>query len=196
MRSTGNARTLPLSESSELSPMSPYAVGKLMAENICAYWAGISDYKIIVARPFTHIGPGQSDRFSISSFAKQIAQIKSGFVDTVIKVGNLDTTRDFTDVRDIVSAYWLLLAKGESGETYNICSGTERSIKATLVRMIELSGIDISIEVDNARLRAVQQKRSVGNPEKVKRLTSWECVFTPDETLENMISHWMGRVSI
>lgn len=189
-----DATTLPLSESSELSPMSPYAVGKLTAENICSYWAKTSEYKIIVARPFTHIGPGQSDRFSISSFAKQIAQIKSGCVDPVIKVGDLETTRDLTDVRDIVSAYWLLLAQGASGEIYNICSGTEISIRATLERLVQLSGVDISIEVDTARLRGAQQQRVWGNSDKVRRLTSWECKFTLDETLESMISHWMGKV--
>jgi GDP-4-dehydro-6-deoxy-D-mannose reductase len=191
-----DAKTLPLSENSKLSPMSPYAVGKLTAENICSYWAKISSYKIIVARPFTHIGPGQSDRFSISSFAKQIAQIKSGRIDPVIKVGNLETTRDLTDVRDIVSAYWLLLEKGATGEIYNISSGMETSIRATLKRLIQLSDIDISIKVDSTRLRAAQQQRILGNSDKVRRLTSWERKFILDETLKSMISHWMAKVSL
>lgn len=191
-----DARTLPLSESSKLSPMSPYAVGKLMAENICLYWANISRFKIIVARPFTHIGPGQSDRFSISNFAKQVAQIKSGCVDPVIKVGNLETTRDFTDVRDIVSAYWLLLEKGVSGEIYNVCSGAEISIRIMIERLIQLSGIDISIEIDTTRLRVSQQQRILGSSDKIRRATSWEPKFKLDETLESMISYSMKKSSV
>ena len=187
---------LPLSEISNSFPMSPYAVGKLMAENICLYWAKISEFKIIIGRPFTHIGPGQLDRFSISNFAKQIAQIKCGNVAPIMKVGDLETTRDFTDVRDVVAAYWLLLEKGETGEIYNICSGTEISVRAVLDRLIKLSCMDISIEIDPNRLRTSQQQRILGSSEKIRTIILWKTNFSLDETLQSMIRYWVGKFSL
>ncbi len=187
---------LPLTELSDTCPMSPYAVGKLIAENICLYWAQTSEFKIVIVRPFTHIGPGQSARFSISSFAKQVAQIKSGKVASIISVGDIETTRDFTDVRDVVSGYWLLLEKGVSGEIYNICSDSEICLRVVLERLIHLSGIDISIEVDPNLLRVSQQDRILGSSKKIRTITSWKCNFSLDDTLRSMIRYWLENHSL
>lgn len=184
-----NPSELPLDEESLINPMSPYSVGKIAAEYLCAYWQKINKFKVIIARPFTHIGPGQSDRFSIASFAKQISNIIEQKANPVIKVGDLNTTRDFTDVRDIVDAYWLLLKFGEGGEIYNVCSGQERKISYMLDSLILLSNKDIKIEIDSDRLRVSEQKRLFGNAEKLFKKTGWTPKINHEKTLEDMLNH-------
>ena len=187
--------TLPLLENSILSPMSPYAVGKIAAEYLCLYWQKNSDMNVVVARPFTHIGPGQSDRFSISSFAKQISQIMLGKKNPVIKVGNLDTTRDFTDVRDIVVAYWLLLKDGKYGEIYNVCSENEVKVRSILQNLINLSGRKITIEIDSERVRSSEQKRVLGCSKKLQEATGWERKIEITDTLTSMLNYWLEKGS-
>lgn len=187
------ASELPLSENSLIRPMSPYSVGKIAAEYLCLYWQTVSNFKIMVARPFTHIGPGQSDRFSIASFAKQTSEIIRSKKDSVIKVGDLNTTRDFTDVRDIVDAYWLLLEFGTSGETYNICSGTERKVSRMLDFLICLSNKDIKIKEDPNRLRNFEQKRIFGNAEKLYKATGWKPKINYQKTLEDMLNYCLYK---
>src|SRR5207302_554158 len=115
---------LPITEEHPSKPRSPYAVSKVAAEALCSQWSQTeTDIEIVVARPFVHIGPGQSDRFVISNFARQIIEIKRTRREALVEVGDIDVTRDFTDVRDVVRAYELLLARGVPGEVYNICSG-------------------------------------------------------------------------
>jgi len=184
---------LPLLESSILSPMSPYAVGKIAAEYLCSYWQKKNDLHVVIARPFTHIGPGQSDRFSISSFTKQIAQIMCDVKAPIIKVGNIETTRDFTDVRDIVSAYWQLLKQGKAGEIYNVCSEKELSVRSVLESLIELSEREITIEIDSSRLRSSEQQRLLGCSSKIQKATGWETKYGMTETLNTMINYWVEK---
>jgi GDP-4-dehydro-6-deoxy-D-mannose reductase len=103
--------------------MNPYAVSKVAAEALCYQWSQTADFKIVMVRPFNHIGPGQSERFALSDFAKQVTEIKLRRHEPLLHVGDIDVTRDFTDVRDIVRAYGLLLEHGKNGEVYNVCSG-------------------------------------------------------------------------
>ena len=116
---------LPIRETQPLRPRNPYAVSKVAAEALCYQWSQTGPFEVVMARPFNHIGPGQSERFAISDFAKQIAEIKLGRRPPKLAAGDIDVTRDFTDVRDVVRAYLLLLDKGRSGEAYNVCSGIE-----------------------------------------------------------------------
>lgn len=185
---------LPVDEQALLRPMSPYSVSKAATEALCHQWSQTEQFEVVTARPFTHIGPGQSDRFAISNFAKQIAEISIGKKTPVIKVGNLHATRDITDVRDVVRAYRLLLEKGRNGETYNICSGREIGIKALLNELIELAGIEISVEPDESLMRNAEQKRVYGSYEKIHNETGWDPLVSINQTLADTLSYWVDML--
>ena len=144
---------LPVAETRLPAPRNPYSVSKLAAEALCYQWTATEGMDIVLARPFNHIGWGQSDRFVLSNFARQIVEIRQGRRGPAVAVGDIDVTRDFTDVRDVVHAYFALFASGASGEVYNVCSGRDRSIRSLLDRLAELAGVAITIEQDRARLR-------------------------------------------
>tara|TARA_B100000780_G_C21126955_1_gene457740 strand:- start:808 stop:1707 length:900 start_codon:yes stop_codon:yes gene_type:complete len=188
-----DASKLPLNEDSLLMPMSPYSVGKIAAELLCTYEHMVNNFNTIIARPFTHIGPGQSSRFSIASFSNQISKIIQSKQDPFIKVGDLSTTRDFTDVRDIVDAYWLLLKHGKSGEIYNVCSGKERKISSLLDKLIYLSNQSIEVKIDPSRLRKAEQQRILGNANKLEKATGWKPNIDYEDTLNDMLSYWLQK---
>ncbi len=181
---------LPVAETRLAAPRNPYAVSKLAAEALCYQWTITEAMDIVLARPFNHIGRGQSERFVVSDFARQITEIRQGGRKPVVAVGDIDVTRDFTDVRDVVRAYFALLAAGSSGEVYNVCSGHETSIRAVLERLATLSGVEIAIEQDPARLRRAEQRRMCGNPAKLKRATGWEAITPLDDSLAEMLRYW------
>ena len=156
---------LPIDEKSPLIPTSPYSVAKIATEYLCNQWSITEGFNIITARPFTHIGKYQSDKFSISSFSKQIAEIKLGLKKPELKVGDLSPSRDFTDARDTVKAYWSLLENGIPGEIYNICSNKEISMRLMLKRLIEISQINIDIKEENSRFK----KKNLSEQEAVMR---------------------------
>lgn len=185
---------LPVNEEASLRPMSPYSVSKVATEALCFQWSQTEDFKIVTARPFTHIGPGQSDRFAISNFAKQLAQISLGKRDPVMIVGNLHATRDITDVRDVVSAYGMLLERGCNGKAYNICSGIEISINTILNELIELSELKVKIELDDSLLRNFEQKRIYGTYEKIYRETNWKPIIPLRQTLLDTLSYWVDKL--
>jgi GDP-4-dehydro-6-deoxy-D-mannose reductase len=186
--------TLPLCESSSrLIPMSPYAVGKIAAEYLCQHWHQRHGIKIIIARPFTHIGPGQSDQFAISSFARQIAQIVLGLHEPIMRVGNLNTTRDLTDVRDIVRAYWSLIDRGHLGEIYNVCSGIERNIGDVLQELISASGHSIQVESDPTKLRKHDQQRIKGSFNKINNDIGWRPEIDFSTTLKDLLEYWVDE---
>jgi GDP-4-dehydro-6-deoxy-D-mannose reductase len=186
--------SLPLNEEATLRPMSPYSVSKVSTEALCFQWSQTENFEIVTARPFTHIGPGQSDRFAISNFAKQLAEISLGKRDPVINVGNLHATRDITDVRDVVNAYGLLLGKGCNGQAYNVCSGVEISINTVLNELIELTGLEVSIESDDSLLRKVEQKRIYGTYEKICKETNWKPMIPLRKTLADTLSYWVEKL--
>lgn len=185
---------LPISEAAALRPMSPYAVAKVAAEFLSYQWNGCEQFRIVTARPFTHIGPGQSARFAVSNFAKQIAEIRLGIREPVLHVGDLFTTRDFTDVRDTVRAYRMLLERGEGGETYNVCSGREVGMRDVLDQLIAGAGMDIRVETDANMLRAAEQRRLLGTYEKLKRATGWEPEIGLARTLPDMLDFWLHEL--
>lgn len=182
---------LPLTESSPLRPMSPYAVAKLASEFLCHQWWQSEGLEIMIARPFTHIGPGQSERFAISNFSRQIAEIMLGRRKPVMHVGDLSTTRDFTDVRDTVRAYRSILQSGEPGEIYNVCSGTETSLHKMLINLLEKSGVNIRVETDATIQRASEQRRLLGSFEKLKTISNWQPRIRIEETLIDTLEYWL-----
>lgn len=181
---------LPVAETRLPAPRNPYAVSKLAAEALCYQWTVTESMRIVLARPFNHIGWGQSERFVVSDFARQIAKIRQGRRKPVVAVGDIDVTRDFTDVRDVVHAYFALLAAGSPGEVYNVCSGHETSIRTVLERLAALAGVEVAIERDPARLRKAEQRRMCGNPAKIEHATGWTATTPLDESLSAMLRYW------
>ena len=181
---------LPISETEPLRPMSPYSVNKAAIEALCYQWSQVESFEILVTRSFTHIGPGQSDRFAISNFAKQIAEIKLGRREPVLYVGDLEATRDYTDVRDIVRAYDLLLQKGTNGDIYNVCSGEERPTKLLLNKLLDISGVTATVSRDSSRARASEQRRVCGDNKKLVKDTGWNQSISLDTTLSDILSYW------
>lgn len=185
---------LPVAEERPMKPLSPYAVAKTASEALCFQWSNSEQFKIIVARPFNHIGPGQSNRFAIADFGRQIAMIKLGMAAPILSVGDIDTTRDLTDVRDVVAAYETLLNFGENGEIYNVCSGTERTIRSVIERMCQLAGVTVQIHQDPERLRRSEQRRVRGDNSKIKNATGWSVTYSIDETLTSILDDWVRRL--
>jgi GDP-4-dehydro-6-deoxy-D-mannose reductase len=182
---------LPLKETLPLSPKNPYAASKGAAELLCLQYVNGYSLDIVVARPFNHIGPHQSDLFSVSNFARQCALISLNKKEPVIKTGNINTYRDFLDVNDVIGAYFLLLYKGISGEIYNVCSGRPLKMSYILEKLISFVGKDIKIETDSQRLRAVDIIKIYGDNSKLKNNTGFKINYDIDLTLLNIYNYWL-----
>ncbi|MDR3623869.1 MAG: GDP-mannose 4,6-dehydratase [Chlamydiales bacterium] len=181
---------LPIIESQLLKPRNPYAVSKVSAEALCYQWSLSEQFDIVMARPFNHIGPFQSDRFVVSSFAKQIMQIKLKIQEPVIDVGDIYVTRDFTDVRDVVDAYLLLLEKGENSEVYNVCTGVEHSLECILKELLKIAQVDASIGTSKNLMRPSEQRRMRGSFQKLKDHTGWSPKIPFHKTLQDILNGW------
>jgi GDP-4-dehydro-6-deoxy-D-mannose reductase len=186
---------LPIREDYLLRPLNPYAVSKVSAEALCYQWSQSGSFRIVMARPFNHIGPRQSERFVVPCLAKQIAEIGAGLRPNEILHGDIDVTRDFTDVRDVVRAYLLLLELGQNGEIYNVCSGIERSPRELLERLLSLSGIKAKVKRDENRMRSSEQRRASGSFEKLQAHTSWKPEIGIDQSLSDILAFWLERVA-
>jgi GDP-4-dehydro-6-deoxy-D-mannose reductase len=186
---------LPIKETNPLRPLSPYAVSKVGQDYLAYQYFKSFDLKAVRTRGFNHDGPRRGDVFVSSNFAKQLVEVEKGKKPAVIQVGNLEARRDFSDVRDIVRGYWLALERCEPGEVYNICSGKDYSIQAVLDRLIELSGIEVRVEQDPARLRPSDVPLLLGDHSKFKKATGWEPEISYDQTLQDMLDHWRERVT-
>jgi GDP-4-dehydro-6-deoxy-D-mannose reductase len=190
-----SANELPVRETAAVRPMSPYAVSKAATEALCYQWSQTEQFEIVTARSFTHIGPGQSDKFAISNFAKQIAEILSRKREPVMHVGDLQTTRDLTDVRDVVHAYRSLLEKGRNGEAYNICSGAEFTLRSIVDELIRFANVPITIRQDEKLWRKAEQRRTCGSFEKIRQETGWSPKITLTRTLQDTLSYWRERLA-
>jgi GDP-4-dehydro-6-deoxy-D-mannose reductase len=186
---------LPVSERQLPAPRNPYAVSKLAAEALCRQWAYTEALDVVIARPFNHIGPGQSERFVVSDFARQVARIAAKGVDPVIHTGDIDVTRDFTDVRDVVRAYFSLLDCGRTAEVYNVCSGREVSIRALLERLGNLARVDISVRADPNRTRRAEQRRMWGDASKIRSATGWQPAIPLDDSLRDILDYSKNKVN-
>lgn len=185
---------LPLRETNLLRPMNPYAVSKAAAEMLCYQWSVTGGFVVMMVRSFNHIGPGQSERFVVSSLARQIVNIKLGRAPAAIVAGDLEVSRDFLDVRDVVRAYALLLEKGQSGEVYNVCSGRETVLRALLDRMLAIAGVRAEVRIEEALLRKTDRKRVYASCEKLKRQTGWEPEVPLDQTLRDILNSWQEEL--
>jgi len=184
---------LPITENNPLRPLSPYGVSKV-GQDLLGYQYYMS-YKmpIIRTRGFNHTGPRRHPVFVVSDFAKQIADIEKGRKEPVMHVGNLEATRDFTDVRDMVVAYFLALEKGRPGEVYNICSESSWTIQQVLDMLLSLSDAKIEVKQDPSRLRPSDVPRLLGDCSKFKKDTDWRPEIPFETTLRDMLAYWRQR---
>lgn len=187
---------MPIQESRLLQPRNPYAVSKAAAEALCYQWSQTEKFEVLMARPFNHIGEGQAAHFAVSSFAKQLAEMSLGLRAPVLSVGNLEASRDFTDVHDVLRAYALLLEKGHSGEVYNICSGQAHSLQSVVDRLLKLSGVEVQIEIDRDKLRPAEQTQVWGSYEKINKHTGWRPEISIDTSLHNVYHHWKRELRV
>jgi len=186
---------LPIREDNPLRPLSPYAVSKV-AQDLLAYQYWMSHRLFAVrTRGFNHTGPRRGEVFVTSNFAKQVAEIEAGLRPPVIKVGNLEAVRDFTDVRDMVRAYWLALESGQPGEVYNIASGKGWMIGDILERLLALTHVKIGVEQDPDRLRPSDVPILVGDASRFRQATGWEPRIAFEQTLKDLLEHWRARVA-
>lgn len=184
---------MPITEARLVTPRNPYAVSKVSAELLCLQWGYTESWRVLIARPFNHIGSGQNETFLVADMARQLVRIQRGQQRPVLTVGDVDVTRDFLDVSDVVDAYLLLLEHGQSGEVYNLCSGQERKIRDVINQMAHLAGVDVTLEQDPARFRRAEQRRVVGCSEKLQQQTGWKACAGFSQTLVNVLRDWEGR---
>lgn len=182
---------LPMTEDSHILPASPYAVSKICQEEMALHYA-LRGFEVIIARAFNHMGPGQNTGFLIPDLVKQVVEAEGGVSDKIL-VGNLEAKRDYTDVRDIVRAYRLLLENGRSGETYNICSGTSRSCQEMLDLIVSKSSIAVRVEQDPARMRPSDTPDIYGSHEKLTADTGWQPEIPLETTIADVIADWRSR---
>jgi len=185
---------LPINESNPLRPLSPYAVSKVTQDMMAFQYFKSYGLPIVRTRAFNHEGPRRGDVFVTSNFARQIAEIEAGLRDAVLYVGDLTPRRDYSDVRDIVRGYWLLLEKGEPGEVYNLCSGTSWAIQQVLDFLLDQSKVKgITIKTDPARLRPSDVMILEGDPGKVFKATGWKVEIPFERTLAELLDYWRQR---
>ncbi len=180
---------LPLAEDTPAAPASPYAASKLAAEAVALQaWRGFGQ-PVLVVRPFNHIGPGQSPNFFVPALAKRIVEAKRSGAGS-LSVGTLTTRRDFTDVRDVVVAYRLLVEQGEPGTVYNVCSGRDVAMSDVAAQLLDLAGADLTLETDPALLRPVDVPVLRGDAGLLRATTGWEPTIPLATTLADVLSSW------
>lgn len=184
---------IPIREDHVLNPCNCYASSKAAMEMIAKNAINYDEAQVIIMRPFNHIGPKQSDAFAISNFCRQIALIKLERKAPLLEVGSLDPRRDFTDVRDIVRGYTLAATKGRIGETYNICSGHDFSIREIVDLLIEISGLKIQIVQKEDRIRKIDLPILRGDFNKFEKDTYWNPKIDLKSSLKDTIEYWIGR---
>ncbi len=176
----------PIPESCALSPATPYGASKAAAEMAGLQAAHAGSLEVVVARSFNHTGPGQDTRFALPGMASRLMDIR-GDPDPILRVGNLSAARDFLDVRDVVSAYRLLMQKGSTGTVYNVCSGQSVALSTLVDRLVELSGTGARVEIEKAWFRDVDAERLTGDPRALIAL-GWQRRIPLDQTLRDLLS--------
>ena len=185
---------IPMKETNPLRPLSPYAVSKIAQDMLAFQYQKSYGVRAVRTRGFNHTGPRRGDVFVTSSFAKQIAEIEKKKRPPVIHVGNLEAKRDFTDVRDMVRAYWLSLEKGVEGEVYNIGSGQAYSMQEVLDLLMSLSRARMEVKIDPSRLRPSDVPVLLSDSSKFRALTGWRPMIPFKQTILDLLNYWRERV--
>jgi GDP-4-dehydro-6-deoxy-D-mannose reductase len=184
----------PLSEECPVGPTSPYGLSKLAQEMVAMRSGGL---RVLIARPFNHAGPAQSDAYVTSSFARQIAEAEAGWSPAVLKVGNLESRRDITDVRDTVRAYRLLIERGTPARPYNVCSGQAYRIRDLLEILVGMSRVQLEIRPDPSRMRPSDNPVVLGDNRRIRDEVGWAPQIPIEQTLADLLDYWryQGRTS-
>lgn len=185
---------VPITEDNPLRPLSPYGVSKVGQDLLGFQYFHSYGMHIIRTRAFNHTGPRRGEVFVTSNFCRQAVLIEKKLQDPQISVGNLEAKRDFTDVRDVVRAYYLALEKGEPGDVYNICSGKSWVIKELLDKIVEIAGIEIEITTDKSRMRPSDVKILQGSHDKFTKKTGWQPEIPMEQTINDLLDYWRERV--
>ncbi len=185
----GQPVKLPVLEQQKLNPVSIYGMIKVAQTYHALYYSKNFDIKVLIVRPFNLLGPGLSESLSISSFCSQIYKNKKGNK-SIIMTGNLNAKRDFIDVRDAVRAYLDIVLYGRKGEVYNVCTGKSRYMKEVVLKTISLSGLDVHIKNEKARMRKNDIPDIYGNHAKLTELSGWKPEISLDSSLKSMIEYW------
>lgn len=185
---------LPIDERTVPHPRSPYGVSKWAAEQLCLQAQRVGNLDCVIARPFNHVGPGQNEHFVLPSLAAQIVQIERRVKAPQIDVGDIDSTRDFTDVRDVVAAYAAMMKHGVTGRTYIVASGVERKVRDLLTVMLTQSGVRAEVRQDPARMRPSEQKRMYADSSSLTQDTGWQPKIMIEKTLSDILEYTRNRI--
>jgi len=183
-----------ISESTQLNPISPYAVARVSQELLSKIYVDGYGLNIVMTRSFNHIGPRQEEIFVVSSFAKQMVEIKKRNRNKgVLRVGNLKIVRDFLDVRDVVKAYYLLLEKGKNGQIYNVCSGKGIALKEVINYIADYLKIKVDLKVDQSLVRPNDNPVIIGNNKKIRDELGWHPEISLKKSFADICDYWMNR---
>ncbi len=185
---------VPIHEEANLEPGNVYAVTKATQNMMATIYAKAYGMPIVMTRSFNHIGPHQAPQFVVSDFCSQVVKIEKGIQDPIIFVGNLSARRDFTDVRDVVRAYTLLIQYGKAGETYNVGSGQAISIQSILDLIVSKTQKSIEVRVDEKKLRPVDVPIIEADTQKIFRDTGWVPEIQLEDTIEDMLAYWRASL--
>lgn len=179
----------PVGEDQPFRPANPYSVSKVAQDMLALQYHAAYGMQTFRARAFNHIGPGQNTRFAMPNFARQIALAEVGAAPAIVKTGNLSAERDFTDVRDVVRAYYEIVMQGQPGEVYNVCRGEAFRMRALLDKMCQMSTVDLNVRLDTERLRPLDVPRVIGDASKLHQHTAWQPQIGIDQSLSDILEY-------
>jgi GDP-4-dehydro-6-deoxy-D-mannose reductase len=185
----------PIDENAPLLPATPYGFSKLAQDQLAHRVCNDDGMDVVIARPFNHAGPRQSPAYAVSSFARQIAMIEAGLAPPELFVGNLDTRRDMTDVRDVVDAYGLLMKSAPSGRPFNICSGRAWRIGDLLDELLHLARVPIRVSVDSDRVRPADVPVVQGDASRIRAELGWTPRIRVEQMLSDTLEWWRGQTT-
>jgi len=186
---------LPITEDLRLNPGNPYAASKASIDLISQAYRKTYGLHVTVARPFNHVGPRQAPSFVCSEFGRRFAEFAAGATPPVLRPGNLEARRDFTDVRDVVRAYWCMLEQTSDYPVFNVCSGTAVSIREIISLFEEITGITADVAVEQTKVRPYDVPVLLGSAERLRDVTGWAPTFTLRETLKDVFTHWQRTIA-
>ena len=184
---------LPLKESNQLNPSSPFGVARVTQELLSRLYADVYGLDIVITRSFNHIGPGQNENYAVASFAKQLTEVRKNKLNEFVSAGDVSIVRDFIDVRDVVCIYHKLLLNGKKGEIYNVCSGYGVSLRNIIQMICEILEVNISIKQDLKLKRPKDNPVIIGCNEKIKREINWTNEFSLERSLKDVVQYYMHQ---
>lgn len=184
---------LPLKESNQLNPSSPFGVARVTQELLSRLYADVYGLDIVITRSFNHIGPGQNENYAVASFAKQLTEVRKNKLNEFVSAGDVSIVRDFIDVRDVVCIYHKLLLNGKKGEIYNVCSGYGVSLRNIIQMICEILEVNISIKQDLKLKRPKDNPVIIGCNEKIKKEINWTNEFSLERSLKDVVQYYMHQ---